>query len=455
VAAAFSFASCVFFAGGWPTLAFDANNHISDGSVAYDAAGNIMQDAFNKYTYDSQNHMIASQSLSTGSLTCYFYDAYGRRVQKVDGATSCGYPITGGTSLYYVYDLDGNVIDEVSAPSGGTGNWTRQEIYAAGRHLATFSAATGQAYWDFTDWLGTERARASAVSGAVVETCTSLPWGDNLQCANTDQSPLHFTGKQRDTESGLDNFDARYLASSFGRFTSPDPDDISGVLHMDDDPQSWNSYAYVRNNPLSLTDPTGTVFRRAATDAEKAQGLTQVCDVTDSQYVNSSKEQQAAYDKAGYSHYDCTCDSGADKDAWQNSKGNVSNDFVGDAIVFAAAYLGVEGIFYPSHSGPPPQSRNVNLADQKATTHILDGDATEGGHRPGTGIPGKSEFPASWSDDKIMHNISDVATDPTSKTTTVGRTTLVDGTREGVNIRVVIRDGRIVTGYPTNLPRNP
>jgi len=56
-----------------------------------------MQDAFNKYTYDSQNHMIASQSLSSGSLTCYFYDAYGRRVQKVDGATSCGYPISGGT----------------------------------------------------------------------------------------------------------------------------------------------------------------------------------------------------------------------------------------------------------------------------------------------------------------------------------------------------------------------
>jgi RHS repeat-associated protein len=268
VAAAFSFASCVFFAGGWPTLVFDANNHISDGSVAHDAAGNIMQDAFNKYTYDSQNHMIASQSLSSGSLTCYFYDAYGRRVQKTDGATSCGYPITGGTSLYYVYDLDGNVIDEVSAPNGGTDNWTRQEIYAAGRHLATFSAATGQAYWDFADWLGTERARASAVSGAVVETCTSLPWGDNQVCTGTDQSPLHFTGKQRDTESGLDNFGARYNSSSMGRFTSPDP-----LLNSrrPGNPQTWNRYAYALNNPLSIIDPTGLydLVNNCATDDKK------------------------------------------------------------------------------------------------------------------------------------------------------------------------------------------
>jgi Bacterial EndoU nuclease len=86
---------------------------------------------------------------------------------------------------------------------------------------------------------------------------------------------------------------------------------------------------------------------------------------------------------------------------------------------------------------------------------ILDGDATGGGHAPGTGVPGKSEFPAGWSRDKIMNDISDVATDPASKVTQAGRTTLIDGTRDGVNIRVVVRDGRIVTGYPTNLPRNP
>jgi RHS repeat-associated protein len=64
-----------------------------------------------------------------------------------------------------------------------------------------------------------------------------------------------FTGKERDTESGNDYFGARYYASSMGRFMSPDP--TGGKI---EDPQSLNRYAYVRNNPLSFTDPTGLNF---------------------------------------------------------------------------------------------------------------------------------------------------------------------------------------------------
>ena len=53
-----------------------------------------------------------------------------------------------------------------------------------------------------------------------------------------------FTGKERDTESGLDYFGARYYGSSMGRFMSPDP--LGG--HMEN-PQSLNKYAYALNNP--------------------------------------------------------------------------------------------------------------------------------------------------------------------------------------------------------------
>ena len=214
-------------------------------------------------------------------------------------------------------------------------------------------------------------------------------------------------------------------------------------------------YSYVRNNPLNLTDPTGTVFCRPSNDDEKNQGVSLVCDVTDSQYELSSKDQRAAYDEAGYKHYDCTCDSEKDKDAWQHPNGNAGKDYIGYAVIFATSLAIVRHVTSHFVNDPEEEDAAVNLADQKATTHVLDGDATGGGHRPGTGIPGKSEFPANWDDDKIMQEISDVATDPASKVTTAGRTTLVDGTREGVNIRVVVRDGRIVTGYPTNLPRNP
>lgn len=63
-----------------------------------------------------------------------------------------------------------------------------------------------------------------------------------------------FTGKERDVETGLDYFGARYYASMQGRFTSPDKpfaDQEAG------DPQSWNLYAYVRNKPLDNVDVNG------------------------------------------------------------------------------------------------------------------------------------------------------------------------------------------------------
>jgi len=64
-----------------------------------------------------------------------------------------------------------------------------------------------------------------------------------------------FTGKERDSESGLDNFGARYNSSSMGRYMSPDL--LGG--HQED-PQTLNKYVYARNNPLNLTDPTGLDF---------------------------------------------------------------------------------------------------------------------------------------------------------------------------------------------------
>jgi RHS repeat-associated protein len=61
------------------------------------------------------------------------------------------------------------------------------------------------------------------------------------------------TGKERDTESNLDFFGARYMSSGMGRFISADNPKFSEKS----DPQTWNLYSYVSNNPLSRIDPTG------------------------------------------------------------------------------------------------------------------------------------------------------------------------------------------------------
>jgi len=76
-----------------------------------------------------------------------------------------------------------------------------------------------------------------------------------------------FTGKERDNTGGaaeLDYFGARYFSGAQGRFTSPDPHNIITEASSGEEfasfisnPQNWNKYAYVTNNPLSMTDPDG------------------------------------------------------------------------------------------------------------------------------------------------------------------------------------------------------
>jgi hypothetical protein len=87
-----------------------------------------------------------------------------------------------------------------------------------------------------------------------------------------------------------------------------------------------------------------------------------------------------------------------------------------------------------------------------------DPDGEGGGHKFGVGRPGKTEFPESWSDDKIIEEAISVGNDPASsrRVDPDGRV-VVEGTREGIDIRVVLEpDGiTVVTAYPTNTPRNP
>ncbi|WP_228486487.1 RHS repeat-associated core domain-containing protein [Paludibaculum fermentans] len=104
----------------------------------------------------------------------------------------------------------------------------------------------------------------------------------------------HSTGKERDAETGLDYFGARYFSGAQGRFTSPDPIMASAKVS---NPQSWNRYSYAFNNPLRFTDPTGMYVCEGTADQckqfEKSRAA--ILKSKDGDAVRAAK----AYGKAG------------------------------------------------------------------------------------------------------------------------------------------------------------
>jgi RHS repeat-associated protein len=133
-----------------------------------------------------------------------------------------------------------------------------------GRVLAAWNSGTTgtDIRWLIADQLGTPRIILDQ-SGSLATTTRHdyLPFGEELTVGgrttangytNSDSTRQKFTGYEHDGETGLDYAHARYYANAQGRFTGVDP--ISGQLG---NPQSFNGYAYVGNNPVNTTDPTG------------------------------------------------------------------------------------------------------------------------------------------------------------------------------------------------------
>jgi RHS repeat-associated protein len=278
-------------------VTFSGNNNRVD-LWAYDAAGNVLSDGVNRYEYDAEGRQTGVLNAMSG-LTGYIYDAEGRRVEKVL-VNHFGTPqATTTVENEYLLGLNGEQVSVL----GATGNWLWTNVYADGNQLATYF--NSQTYFALTDWLGTKRAEAEVqVSGTtatatLAEHCTSLPFGDGQNCGGTDPNQLHFTGKQRDTESTNDYFDARFYASNIaGRFLTPDP---SGLSYADpNNPQSLNLYAYVRNNPLRFVDPSGMDCIQVNTGANEVLVAAGNCGLTGGTFVNGIVDPKSfAYNSNG------------------------------------------------------------------------------------------------------------------------------------------------------------
>ena len=197
------------------------NNQLS--SLTYDGAGNVIQDTRNAYLYDPEGRICAVEN-TTGSPTYteYLYDAEGRRVAKGSQTSlSCGAPTAAnGFTLksQYLLDAGGDQVTELGPGANPATNWVHSNIWQGGRLTGTYTS--NGLHFDIADPLGTKRVQAliSALGLGVPElNCLSLPFGNNVgntllsNCVavgsgGTDATEHHFTGKERDTESGNDYF---------------------------------------------------------------------------------------------------------------------------------------------------------------------------------------------------------------------------------------------------------
>lgn len=236
---------------GTTSLTFSgSSNKITTSGYAYDSGGNIISDASGKgFTYDSENNQTAVTS--GGILGNYAYDGDGKRVKKYN---------TSSDDHIFIYDTNGRLIEERDL----SGNMQTSYVYAGRRLLSTETAGPTTNYLT-ADLLGSPRINTDG-SGNVTARHDYMPFGEEILTALTAQRSSgagypggdgvrkKFTGYERDSESGNDFAQARYFGSSLGRFMSADPLASSATPG---NPQTWNRYSYVGNNPLVMIDPTG------------------------------------------------------------------------------------------------------------------------------------------------------------------------------------------------------
>ncbi len=203
---------------------------LSGVSVQYDGDGNLLTDNLNSYTWDPNWGDMTSVNGMTAT-----YDALGDMVEAPNGSgyAEILYSPIGKTAI-----LNGSTLTDaiIGLPGGGTAVYT----------------SSGLTYYRHADWLGSSRLTSTAAQGFDSSTAYA-PFGEQYATAGT--ADPSFTGADSDTVPSLYDFAFRRLSPSQGRWISPDPAGLAAVDPTN--PQTWNRYAYVANNPLSFIDPLG------------------------------------------------------------------------------------------------------------------------------------------------------------------------------------------------------
>jgi RHS repeat-associated protein len=212
-------------------LAFSAStNHITSSGYAYDSAGNLTTDSSNlsahTYQWDAEERV---SSVDNGATWTFTYNALGHRVQW--------------GSQQYLFDPAGGWL-------GVAGSYS--VLRWSDKALVVYTAT--ETYFNHVNNLGSTSMFTSHTGGSA-EDMLFYPWGNVWQTwggGGYNFAKLPY----RDVTTNTDITPARFSSPNFGRWFSPDP--IGKAAVQLGDPQTWNMYAYVRNNPTTLTDPNGT-----------------------------------------------------------------------------------------------------------------------------------------------------------------------------------------------------
>jgi RHS repeat-associated protein len=197
-------------------------------SFTYDDNGNMLSGAGRTLVYDPDNRPV--RIATAQGTTRFVYDGRGGRVMKTTGTTTTMY-------IGKLYEC--------------TAGQCIKYIFAGDQRLAMQHVESSTVHYYHADHLGSSSVVTDA-TGRKVQALTYYPFGQTRQDLGTVDVHHKYTGQELDDSTGLYFYNARYYGPSLGRFLTPDT-----IVQNPYDPQSLNRYAYVRNNPLNLIDPSG------------------------------------------------------------------------------------------------------------------------------------------------------------------------------------------------------
>ena len=203
-----------------------ATNRITTSGYAYDANGNLTNDGVNTLTYDAENRLLTSAG--SGGSGSYSYRASGLRAARTSA----------GNTTVYLFDGDLDVAEYVN------GSLANEYIYVGPTRLASY--LSGTLYYHAWDHRTTRVLMNS--SGSIVQQQGHYPFGEVWYPSSL--STRRFSSYDRDTESSNDNALQRFYVNRLARFSADDLTSGGGS-----DPQGFNLYSYVHNDPIEHQAP--------------------------------------------------------------------------------------------------------------------------------------------------------------------------------------------------------